>query len=95
MLAQAERSIALLTTRNETIRSTDKTEQSSHWAIVYLGIGASNKEEYHILNRATGTYLSTTCKLLYHAEHNSSDSRAESNTNIQRPPKTKTTLLAP
>jgi hypothetical protein len=46
-----------------TTRSTKDTEQSSHWAIVYLGIGKSNKEEYHILNRATGTYLSTTCKL--------------------------------
>lgn len=45
-----------------TIRSTKDTEQSSHWAIVYLGIGKSSKEEYHILNRATGTYLSTTCK---------------------------------
>jgi hypothetical protein len=44
-------------------RSTKNTEPSSHWAIVYLGIGKSNKEEYHILNRATGTYLTTTCKL--------------------------------
>ena len=43
-------------------RSTKNTEPSSHWAIVYLGIGKSNKEEYHILNRATGTYLTTTCK---------------------------------
>jgi hypothetical protein len=43
-------------------RSTKNTEPSSHWAIVYLGIGKSNKEEYHILNRATGTYLTTTCE---------------------------------
>ncbi|KAM0688807.1 hypothetical protein Q7P36_010882 [Cladosporium allicinum] len=41
-------------------KSTKNTEPSSHWAIVYLGIGKSNKEEYHILNRATGTYLTTT-----------------------------------
>lgn len=42
-------------------RNTKDNDTSSHWAIVYLGIGTSGKEEYHILNRTTGTYLTSTC----------------------------------
>jgi hypothetical protein len=72
-----------------TTRTTKDTEQSSHWAIVYLGIGKSNKEEYHILNRATGTYLSTTCKSFAQMHQ-----LCTITDRLQRPPKTKTTSPA-
>lgn len=65
VIARGGQSIAYterLTTSKQTIRTTKDTETSSHWAIVYLGIGSSKKEEFHILNRHNGTYLTATRK---------------------------------
>ena len=33
-----------------------------HWHFVYAGVGQSGKEEYLILNRKAGTYLTTAGK---------------------------------
>ncbi|PPJ50665.1 hypothetical protein CBER1_05230 [Cercospora berteroae] len=41
-------------------KSTKTDDKNSHWAIVYAGMGDSGKEEFNVLNRATGTYLGST-----------------------------------
>jgi hypothetical protein len=54
-------------------KSADK--HNTQWHFVYAGIGKSKKEEYHILNRSSGTYLSAPGSLLRHASRTYFDKR--------------------